>query len=196
MARLDMEPLCEAFEAPVPSPAGGSAAAAAAAIAASLVVMAGRGSPNWPEGAAAADAAAALRERLLVLGGEDVEAVAAVIAGSRARARTGDGEDAFVQALVRAADVPLEIAGCAADVAELADRARQSCRRPLRAEAAAAAALAAAAAQIASSIVTGNLAAFPPGYPGEEIARLRDEAHLASARAGKPGALPQPPAVS
>lgn len=186
VARLEMDRLCEEFEAPVPSLAGGSAAAAAAAIAASLVVMVGRGSPDWSEGAAAAASAAALRDRLLALGGEDVEAVAALLVAFRSRSHPGpgDGEQALVRALVRASEVPLEIAKRAADVAELAACAGQKGKRPMRADAHAAATLAAAAAQIASSIVTGNLAVLPPDHPGEETARLREAARLVSTRAG------------
>lgn len=186
MARLEMERLCEQFESPVPSPAGGSAAAAVAAIAASLVVMVGRGSPEWSEGNDAAASAAALRDRLLVLGGEDVEAVAAVLAASRSPSHSGlgDGQSDLVRALLCALQVPVEIAERAADVAELAAGAVQEGKRPMRADAAAAATLSAAAARVASSIASGNLAALPPDCFPEEIARVREAVRMASERAG------------
>ena len=189
MARLEMDLLCEAFEAPVPSPAGGSAAAAVAAIAASLVVMVGRGSPDWSEGAEAASAAVALRDRLLVLGGEDVEAVAAVLTASRAtrQSEPGGGRPGLDKALLRASLVPLEIAERAAAVTALAARAAQEGKRPMRADAAAARVLAAAATQVASSIVSGNLAAVPPGHPHEEIPQLLEAARLAAERANTSG---------
>ena len=189
MARLEMDLLCEAFEAPVPSPAGGSAAAAVAAIAASLVVMVGRGSPDWSEGAEAASAAVALRDRLLVLGGEDVEAVAAVLTASRAASRStvGDRPSDLDRALLRASQVPLEIAERAAAVAVLAARVAQEGKRPMRADADAARVLAAAATQVASSIVSGNLAAVSPGHPHEEIPQLLEAARLAAERASTSG---------
>ena len=185
MAGLEMERLCEQFEAPVPSPAGGSAAAAVAAIAASLVVMVGRGSPDWSEGADAAGAAGVLRDRLLVLGGEDVEAVAAVLTASRAASRStvGDRPTDLDRALLRASQVPLEIAERAADVAVLAARAAQEGKRPMRADAAAATILAVAATQVASSIVSRNLTALPPGHPHAEIPQLLEAARLAAERA-------------
>jgi formiminotetrahydrofolate cyclodeaminase len=184
MARLELERLCEEFEAPVPSPSGGSAAAAVAAIAASLVVMVGRGSPEWSDGPDAAVAAAALRDRLLALAGEDVEAVAVVLAASRipSGSGSGDGQSELVRALVHASQVPLEIAERAADVAALAGSAAQEGKRPMRADAAAAAALAVAATQVALSIVGGNLTA--PGLPLQEMERLSEAARLASERVG------------
>jgi formiminotetrahydrofolate cyclodeaminase len=184
MARLDMGGLCGEFEAPVPSPAGGSAAAAVAAIAASLVVMVGRGSPAWSAGADAAISAVACRDRLLVLGGEDIEAVAAVLVASRAASASGSGggQSELGSALLWASRVPLEIAELAADVAALAASAAQEGKRPMRADAEAASFLAAAAAQVAALIVSWNLSA--PGFPLEEGDRLREAARLASERAG------------
>jgi formiminotetrahydrofolate cyclodeaminase len=185
MARLEMYRLCAEFEAPVPSPAGGSAAAAVAAIAASLVVMVGRGSPDWSAGAEAAASADVLRDRLLALGGEDVEAVAAVVAASRDSPQPAlhDDESELVRALLRASQVPLEIAEGAADVAALAAAAAHEGKRPMRADADAAAVLAAAATQVAASIVSGNLSALPPGHAQEEIPRLLEAARLAAERA-------------
>lgn len=182
MPRLAIDELCEAFEAPVPSPAGGSAAAAVAAIAASLVVMVGRGSPAWSDGAQAAVSAAGLRQRLLALGGEDEEAVAALLVASRTAARVESGADraGFVQALARASQVPLEIAERAADVAALAARAADEGKRPMRADADAAAALAVAAARVALAIVDANLTA--PGLPQAEVDRLQKAVQFTSAR--------------
>jgi formiminotetrahydrofolate cyclodeaminase len=187
MARLEMHRLCQEFEAPVPSPAGGSAAAAVAAIAASLVVMVGRGSPDWPAGVDAATSAAALRDRLLALGGEDVEAVAALLAAARASPHSAPGDEAseLGRALLRASQVPLEIAEAAADVAELAAAAAHDGERPMRADAEAAAVLAASATQVAASIVRGNVSAFPPGSSSvrEQIPPLLEAARLAAERA-------------
>ena len=180
MGRLEMDRLCEAFEAPVPSPAGGSAAAAVGAIAASLVAMVGRDSPGWPAGADATVAAVGLRDRLLALGGEDVEAVAAVLSAQRALA--ADGETQFGEAMVWASRVPLEIAECAAEVSVLAVDAAREGKRPMRADAEAAVFLARTATQVAVTIVAGNLGA--PGMPAETAGRLGELALLASERAG------------
>ena len=115
MGWLAVDRLCEGLEAPLPSPAGGSAAAVAGAMAASLVVMVGRGSPDWADGREAAVSATALRERLLELGAEDVEAVGAVVEARR------DGEiRRQADAWLWASRVPAEIATCAADVSVLA----------------------------------------------------------------------------
>jgi formiminotetrahydrofolate cyclodeaminase len=171
MPPLAIDELCAALEAPLPSPAGGSAAAAVAAIAASLVVMVGRGSPGWPDGGSAAAVATGLRERLLALGGEDVEAVAGALAASRA---AGSDPAELARAFARASQVPLEIAGHAAEVADLAVRAAAEGKRPMRPDAEAAAALAEAAGRVALAIVHTNLAA--PGLPGDETRRLREAA--------------------
>lgn len=151
---VELGDLLDALEAPAPSPAGGTAAAVAAAMAASLVVMVGRGSPAWPDGAAVALDAGAARERLLELGAEDVEAFAAVLAAFRTSADPRDS-------LIHAAEVPLEIAKLAAQVAELAARAGRDGKRPLSADAEVAAVLASAACRAAMLVVRANLAAIP-----------------------------------
>jgi formiminotetrahydrofolate cyclodeaminase len=145
--------------------------------------MVGRGSPEWAQGVEAAVSAAGLRDRLLVLGGEDVEAVAALLAALRPPLRTGaDVEPGVVGALLRASQVPLEIGECAADVVVLAREAAEEGKRPMRADAEAAAALAAAAARVAAAIVDANLAAFPAGQAREEVAALREAAQSVSRR--------------
>ncbi len=156
-----LEELCEEFAAPIPSPAGGSAAAATAALSASLVVMAGRGSPQWEDGEAAAAQAAQLRDRLTALGREDISAVGQLIhlrrqtigAAPAAPGVESDGRDV----LVHGASVPLEIAQLAAAVVQLAEQAVANAKRPMRADAAVARTLAAAAARSAASIVFVNL---------------------------------------
>jgi len=183
MASLEMEQVCERFAAPFPSPAGGSAAAAVAAIAASLVVMVGRGSPEWAQGSEAAASASALRDRLLILAGEDVEAVAAALAALRLLAQPdANDEPVVVGALLHASKVPLEIGECAADVAALARSGAVNGQRPMRVDAGAATTLAVAAAQVAASIVNANVASFPAGQAREERATLLEAAKLLSER--------------
>ena len=177
MGWLSTEQLCDAFESPLPSPAGGSAAAVAGAMAASLVAMVGRGSSDWAEGLDAAASATLLRRRLLELGAEDVEAVAAVVASRR------DGDDsAQADAWVWASRVPAEIAARAADVAVLAVSASENGKRPMRADAVAAVSLARAATGIAASIVAANLGSRR--VPVDVARSLQDAAGDAAERAG------------
>jgi methenyltetrahydrofolate cyclohydrolase len=182
MPRLPLDNLCAELEAPMPSAAGGSAAAACAAMAASLVVMVGQGSPDWPEAGAAGAAAEELRDQLLVLGGDDVEAVSALLA---AIGDKGAGADAELQeARLRAAAVPLAIAESAAEVAMLAREAAKRGRPSMRPDAAAAGSLAVTAARVARSIVGLNLAAFPKGEEPPEVERMRAAARAVSERIG------------
>ena len=182
MDRPGLDRMCEAFEAPLPSPAGGSAAAASAAIAASLVVMVGRGSPQWPAGLDASEEAVALRARLLDAATEDVEAVGAVLAAGRGRHSSAESASEFADALLWASRVPAEIALCAADVAVLAVAATREGKPPMRADAEAAVLLARTAAQAAVTIVAANLAA--PALPKHEVQSLREKASAAAERAG------------
>jgi formiminotetrahydrofolate cyclodeaminase len=170
--------LLDALEETAPSPAGGTAAAVVAAMAASLVVMVGRESPAWPDGPAAALGAATLRERLLALGADDVRAFAAVLTASRE-----SGSGALVEALIRASEVPLEIAERAADVAELAGHAARDGKRPLRPDAEAAAILAEGATRAASLLVGVNVAALPGDEDEPTKSRLIKAARAAHARA-------------
>lgn len=173
-----LDELLAGLAAAAPSPAGGTAAAAVAAMAASLVVMVGRESPGWAAGADIAARATHLRDRLVALGAEDVQAFAAVLAASRA-----DDSGAFAKALVRASEVPLEIAERAADVAEIATRAATEGKRPMRPDAEVAGILAEAATRAATLLVRVNVRALPAGSAGETAAQLLSAAQAAEDRA-------------
>jgi formiminotetrahydrofolate cyclodeaminase len=137
-------------------PGAGAVAALTAASAAALVELATRATDagDWPEAAGSAAQARKLRERLVPLAREDAEAYHAAVAKLRER-----GDDfALGEALARAADVPLEIAEQAENVAALAADAAQRATPDLRADAAAAAALALGAAWAAAKLVEVNLA--------------------------------------
>jgi formiminotetrahydrofolate cyclodeaminase len=137
-------------------PGAGSIAALTAAAAAALVELATRATAGdaWPEAAASAAQARKLRKRLVPLAREDAEAYQEAVAKLEAR-----GDDfALGEALARAADVPLEIAEQAENVAALAAEAAQHATPDLRADAAAAAALALGAAWAAAKLVEVNLA--------------------------------------
>ncbi len=90
-------------------------------MAAALVAMVGRGSSSWVEGAGVAAQARALRTRLTALGAEDAVAFEQVLVTMRDRSGAPEQRDfAIGRALIRAAEVPLQIGEAAADVAELA----------------------------------------------------------------------------
>ncbi len=137
-------------------PGAGAVAALSAASAAALVELAARATKagEWPDAAGAAAQAKRLRDRLVPLARQDAEAYQAAIAQLKER-----GDDfALGEALARAADIPLEIADHAENVAALAAEAAQHATPDVRADAAAAAALALGAAWAAAKLVEVNLA--------------------------------------
>jgi formiminotetrahydrofolate cyclodeaminase len=181
VAGATLDELLDGLAAAAPSAAGGTAAAVTAAMAASLVAMVGRASQAWTEGADVAERAGTLRGRLLTLGEDDVEAFAAVL---RAYRSTGEARAAeLTAALIRASEVPLEIAERAAEVAELAAGAARDGRGPMRLDAEAAAVLAEAATRAASLLVSANLLAIPDGRESEQVSRLLEAAQRARERA-------------
>jgi formiminotetrahydrofolate cyclodeaminase len=137
-------------------PGAGAIAALSAASAAALVELAARATDTeaWPEAAGAAAQAHKLRERLVPLARRNAEAYQTAVAQLRDR-----GDDfALGEALARAADLPLEIADHAENVAALAAEAAARAHPEVRADAAAAAALALGAAWAAAKLVEVNLA--------------------------------------
>ncbi|HET7046095.1 MAG TPA: cyclodeaminase/cyclohydrolase family protein [Gaiellaceae bacterium] len=146
-------------------PGAGSVAALVTAIAAALAAKAARGSTGWAEAGAAAAQADALRARAAPLAQVDADAYEAALsqldepAGADADAERRDFR--LGRALAAAADVPLQIAETAADVALLAAEVAERGNQALRPEAAGAAVLAEAAARIAAQLVEVNLATRP-----------------------------------
>ena len=137
-------------------PGAGAMAGLTAAVAAALVELAARATDrdDWPEAAGAAAQARTLRERLVPLARKDAEAYQAAVAQLQER-----GDDfALGEALALAADIPLEIADQAENVAALASEAAARANPDLRADASAAAALALGAAWAAAKLVEVNLA--------------------------------------
>jgi len=137
-------------------PGAGSIAAISAAAAASLVELAARAtsSDDWPEAPGAAAQATRLRQRLVPLARRDAEAYQDAVAHLQ---ELGD-DFALGEALALAADIPLEIAEHAENVAALAAEAAAHATPDVRADAAAAAALALGAAWAAAKLVEVNLA--------------------------------------
>jgi formiminotetrahydrofolate cyclodeaminase len=168
----------DALEQPGPLPASGAAAATSAAFAASIVAMAARATPDWPESPGVAAQALKLRRRLAELARTDAEAFAAVLAQLDAP-RTERGRDArLAGALDLASELPLAIAETAADVAALASVAADRSVQRHRADAVAAAALAEGAARAAAHLVASNLLAMEGD---QRTARARAAAEAAGA---------------
>jgi len=161
--------------APAPAPGGGAVAAVTASLAAGLVAMADPGG---------AHDVAALGRRAAALADEDAAAYSAVIAARRS------GES-VQHALTRATEVPLEIAGTAAAIAQRAAEVFLNGRRALQGDAATALLLAEGATRSAAYLVEVNVEAG--GDTRDAVRRAR--AHIATAVAARElagGRLPVP----
>jgi hypothetical protein len=141
-------------------PAGGLALAEALSVAAGLVAgSAGAARESWREAGAAGAQARALQRRVVALSTQNA------VSYSRARellrggsaAPAGDRDRELGDAVAAAAGPPLALAGCAADVAQLAAEVAERGVPELRADLVVAAMLAAAAAAAAAHLVEVNL---------------------------------------
>jgi len=157
--RFGLAAFVESLSSPTETPASGSAAAGAAALAAAIVANVAR-SAHDPGTVAQADA---LAGRLTALTAEDADAYEAA---TRALAEPGGGSETrdflLGSMLRRAADVPLQIAEAAGDVAILAAALSGAAPAGQHADLVGAALLAEGAARAASHLVDVNLAS-PPG---------------------------------
>jgi formiminotetrahydrofolate cyclodeaminase len=166
-------------------PVSGAVAAAVAALAASLAAAtADRSRNEWDEAPGIRAQAQALRRRTLALGHGDAAALAharAVLAERRSGNATGTLDTEIGDAVLSAAEVPLQIGASAADVAQLAALTASHATADLRADATVAAILAAAAAEAAAHLVAINLIAS-----GDEqlVALARGHAEIAAKAAG------------
>lgn len=174
---LSLDALLEELAAPRAVPAGGSALAAALAGAAAVVQMAARlSAESWPDAVGVAAQAESLRERAAFLVDEDAEVFRRAL---DARKTSPDADPspeqrdfALGQALVAAAEPPLQLARLAADVAELSAAVAERGEPRVHADVAAAAALAAGVAHGARELVAVNLTATPGDPRVEEATRL------------------------
>ena len=155
----------------------GSVAARAAAEAALLVATVARETTGWGGAAGAVAQANALADRLIELAAEDAEAFAAALEALEASSRD------LPMRLAHAAEVPLEIALKAADVAEAAALVAERCDGVLRPDAAGAAALASGAALAAASLVRANLVVTQDDARLAQATRAVDDARASAARA-------------
>jgi formiminotetrahydrofolate cyclodeaminase len=176
--RFGLAAFIESLSSPTETPASGSAAAAAAALAAALVANVAR-SASDPGTAAQADALAA---RLTALTAEDADAFEAAVRALEEPADGSETHDFLLGTLLRrAADVPLQIAEAAGDVALLAHAIAELAPAGQRADAVGAALLAEGAARAAAHLVDINLASRPGD---ERHARAHDAVSAASSSVG------------
>jgi formiminotetrahydrofolate cyclodeaminase len=169
-----------------PAPGGGAAAAVANAIAAALVSMVCNLTIGKPKFADVEPAmrdvlteATTLRRESLGVAGDDAAAFDAVIAAYRLPRQTADEQAArtaaIQDALVAAAEVPLRLAGLAADVIALAERIVDDANPNVVSDVAVAASSARAALEAAVVNVEVNVASITdPERRGELTTRLAD----------------------
>jgi formiminotetrahydrofolate cyclodeaminase len=143
-----------------PAPGGGSVAAVVVAMAAGLVAMAARFSlDRWDEAADVVERADALRHRVAPLAPADSQAFEEVLTAMRLPKDLEPEvrNSAIGHALARAAEIPLEVAKEAAEIAVLAALVAEKGNANLRGDAVAAAMLAHAGARVAANLVAINL---------------------------------------
>ncbi len=153
-------------------------------MAAGLVAMSATASRGeWPEAKGAAAQANMLRERVAPLAQRNVQAYADAVA--RLRGGEGDGDEGqdLGALLERAAQIPLEIAEAAVDVASLAAVVAERGEQSLRADAVAAALLAQGAARAAATLVEVNLGTTESDERLTQVRDLVGTAQAAAARA-------------
>src|SRR5262249_29432684 len=120
----------------------------------------------------------AIRDRVAPLAAEDAKAYRTALATMRSPGgETAEERDEEIRrALVRAAEVPLQIAEEAANAASLAASVAERGNQSVRGDAAAVALLSAAAARAAANLVAINLAAGVGDELVERARRVADDA--------------------
>jgi formiminotetrahydrofolate cyclodeaminase len=162
-------------------------AALVVAMAAGLAGMSARLSVNQWDGAAdAALEADAVMARVAPLAPADGAAYEEVLTALRLPGSLEPvvREAAIGNALTRAAEIPLEIASCAADAAELAALVAENGNPNLRSDAAGGAKFAAAAAEIAAHLVAINM-----GTSDTDGLVVKARKHVATAQAAAERAM-------
>jgi methenyltetrahydrofolate cyclohydrolase len=151
-------------------------------MAAGLVAKAARVSQEgWPDAAGVVAQAESLRERAMPLAQQDAEAYRAALEAMR-----GAGDTELADALDKAAEIPLEIAAVAVDVAALGALVAQRGSESVHGESSGAAALAEAAARITAHLVEVNLTAVEGDGRVKRAQRLAAEAGDSAKRAFRP----------
>ncbi len=169
------------------SPGSGAAAALTTALAAALVEAAAlRAGDEWPDGADVARRARRARERAAPLAATNAKAYREAVQamrGRRGEESRSEHNAALGEALVRAAEVPLEITTIAEEVAELGARAAEQGAASLRPDAVAATLLAGVSAAAAANLVAVNLGITDEDPRARRAHGLAHEAAHALARA-------------
>ncbi len=182
-----LEEFLDEIASETPAPGGGSVAAVVVAMAAGLVAMAGRFSvERWPDAGDVVERADALRRRVAPLAPADSQAFEEVLTAMRLpKGLEPEVRNAAIgNALARAAEIPLEIAKEASEVAVLGSLVAEKGNPNLRGDAVAAAMLAEAGARIGANLVEINLGTTDRD---ERITRARE--HVAAASAAVERAL-------
>ena len=177
----------DAIASDTPAPGGGSVAAVVVAMAAGLVAMACRFSTSqWEDAPDVAARAEDLRARVAPLAPADAAAYEEVLTAMRLPKDLDPQvrNVAIGNALARAAEVPLEIARDASEVAALAQLVAERGNPNLRGDAVAGALLATAGARAAANLVEINLATT-----AEDGRRTRAREYVATAEAAAEAAL-------
>jgi formiminotetrahydrofolate cyclodeaminase len=178
-----VDELLEGIASDTPAPGGGSVSALVVAMAAALVAMAGRFSlEHWDGAAEAVEQAEGLRASATPLAPGDSAAYEEVLTAMRLpKDLEPEVRNTTIgNALARAAEIPLEIAGQAARVAELAATVAERGNPNLRGDAVAGSLLAAGAARAAANLVEINLGTTASD---ERVSRARARAAAANAAA-------------
>jgi formiminotetrahydrofolate cyclodeaminase len=177
----------DAIASETPAPGGGSVAAVVVAMAAGLIAMACRFSTSqWEDAPDVAARADDLRARVAPLAPADAAAYEEVLTAMRLpKDLEPEGRNVAIRnALARAAEVPLEIARDASEVAALAQLVAERGNPNLRGDAVAGALLATAGARAAANLVEINLATT-----AEDGRRTRVREYVATAEAAAEAAL-------
>ena len=178
-----VDELLEGIASDTPAPGGGSVSALVLAMAAALVAMAARFSlEHWDGAAEAVEQAEGLRASATPLAPGDSAAYEEVLTAMRLpKDLEPEVRNTTIgNALARAAEIPLEIAGQAARVAELAATVAERGNPNLRGDAVAGALLAAGAARASANLVEINLGTTASD---ERVSRARARAAAANAAA-------------
>ena len=179
------EELLDTIAAETPAPGGGSVAAFVTEMAASLAAMAARFAHDWDGAPGAVAQAETLRHRAAPLADADAMAYENVLTALRMpKDLEPEVRDTLIgETLSRAAAIPLEIAECAASVAELAAEIAVRGNQNVRGDAAAGAILAASAARAAANLVEINLATMQGDERVEQARAFVSSAKRAARRA-------------
>jgi len=181
LSELPLRELLERFAQRTPAPGGGSAAGTACALAAALVEMAAAYEPDG--GGEVTGRARELRRRALDLAEQDVSSYAPVLAALHLADGDPERPARLRAALAAAADVPVAIARCAAEVAELGAGVTARAGRHVRGDAVAATILGEAACRTAVRLVDANVGAVRNDPRVEHAKELAARAGTARNRA-------------